>query len=76
MSSGAEWNSPQAGNRVGRKRCTAVLTAVDSGSGYALLAALSSKAATETTRVLIRLLELVKGRVRTITADCGKQVAG
>lgn len=52
-----------------------MLTAVDRKSMQVWLAALSSKMAAETTRALIRLLELINDRVHTITATTGKEFA-
>ena len=54
---------------IGKGHHGAVLTVVDRKSKYAWLAA-------ATTRELIRLLEPLKGRLRTITADNGKEFAG
>ena len=61
---------------IGKGHRGAVLTVVDRKSKYAWLAALTGKTAAETTRELIRLLEPLKGRLRTITADNGKEFAG
>ena len=54
----------------------AVLTVVDRKSKHVWLAALWGKAAAETTRALIRLLESIKNSVHTITADNGNEFAG
>lgn len=61
---------------IGKGHHGAVLTVVDRKSKYAWLAPLTGKTAAETTRELIRLLEPHKDRLRTITADNGKEFAG
>ena len=61
---------------IGKGHHGAVLTVVDRKSKHVWLAALTGKTSAETTRALIRLLEPIKERVHTITADNGKEFAG
>ena len=67
---------PEVDLIIGKGHHGAVLTVVDRNGKYAWLVPLTGKTAAETTRELIRLLEPLKGRMRTITTDNGKEFAG
>ena len=61
---------------IGKGHHGAVLTVVDRKSEYAWLVPPTRKTAAETKRELIRMPEPHKNRLRTITADNGKDFAG